>query len=128
MMNDPDLLGYVLTALAARDEPEPINWGVVASWAVPIIVAALGTLGYWLSHRAQKGDPEHRLIDQLQEQLDAASARSDKQDARMGRIEGELDRFKKRERIRDEYIATLRRHIENGDPPPAPPWPEGLND
>jgi hypothetical protein len=107
---------------------EPINWGVVASFVVPIVVASLGAWGYYVSHRAQKGTPEHALIDQLQEQLDRADARSDKQDARMEKIEAELGRFKKREQIRDEYINKLRRHIEAGMPPPPPPWPDGLYD
>lgn len=126
-MTKNELLALAITA-ATHNTPEPINWGVVGSVAVPIIVAGLGALGYWLSHRAQKGDPEHRMIDQLQEQLDAASKRSDKQDERMARIENELDRFKRRERIRDEYINQLRAHILAGNPPPPPDWPQGIYD
>ena len=107
---------------------EPINWTVVAQVLVPIVVAGLGTWGYAISKKAQKGTRENAIIDQLQEQVDKADERSDKQDARMARIEKELDRFKVRERIRDDYIVTLRRHIEIGAPPPPPPWPAGLND
>lgn len=107
---------------------EPINWTVVAQVAVPVIVAIVGVWGVKAGSKAQKGSRENLIIDQLQEQVDKASARSDKQDERMGRIEKELDRFKMRERIRDEYINRLRAHILAGNPPPPPDWPQGLYD
>lgn len=105
---------------------EPINWTVVAQVLVPIVTGVLGVWGYHISKKAQKGDRENKIIDQLQETLDASNTRSDKQDERMSRIEKELDRFKMRERIRDEYINKLRAHINAGSPPPPPEWPEGL--
>lgn len=107
---------------------DPINWGVLFGWAVPIVVAIIGALGVWISHKVQQGSPEHKMIGLLQEQLDKSDERSDKQDARMEKIEGEIRKFKRREQIRDDYIVRLREHINSGSPPPPPPWPEGLYD
>jgi len=117
--------------IAASAEPikqAPFNWAVFASIVVPIAVAGLGALGLWVSHRTQKGSRENILIDQLQEQLDRADDRSDKQDARMGQIEARLQAVERISRGRLEYIYVLRRHISNGEPPPAPEWPPGIND
>lgn len=107
---------------------DPINWGVVASVVVPIVVAGLGTLAAVAAKRTQKGSRENALIDQLQEQLDKADKRSDKQDERMLRIENKLTILERVSRIRLEYIYALRRHIDAGNPPPAPDWPVGAND
>jgi chaperonin cofactor prefoldin len=68
-----------------------------------------------------KGKPENALIDQLQEELSRLGTRIDT-------LESEQNKAKKRERIRDDYINKLRRHIEAGFPPPPPEWPEGLYD
>lgn len=105
---------------------EPINWGVVASVVVPTLALAVTAWGYRLSHKAQRGTTEERTITQLYKQLEEADKRSDKQDARMARIEAEQANSKKRERLRDNYISALRHHIDTNQGPPAPPWPEGL--
>lgn len=49
-----------------------------------------------------------------------------KQDERMERLEARLDASVVRERIRDDYIAQLRQHIVDGNPPPPPVWPAEL--
>lgn len=94
------------------------NWAVASPWIVGII----GLAGMWLTTKIQhKGKPENALIDQLQEELT-------RQGQRIDGLETEQTKFKKRERIRDDYINKLRRHIEAGMPPPPPEWPDGLYD
>jgi hypothetical protein len=98
-----------------------------------VIVAVIGFGGAWVTSKVQnKGRPENALIDQLQEQIasdriakesEMAAMRSDIAD-----LKAEQQKSKKRERIRDDYINKLRRHIEAGSPPPPPEWPEGLYD
>ena len=112
--------------------PEPINWGVVASWAVPVIVAFIAAWGGIASHKAQKGSPEHAMITLLQAQMeadrDANKETTDAMKQDIAALKAEQNKSKKREQIRDNYIVKLRRHIEDGSPPPPPPWPEGLYD
>lgn len=94
------------------------EWTIVGS----VAVAVLGVCGTWLANKIQhKGKPENALIDQLQEELARQSGRIDS-------LESEQNKAKRRERIRDDYINKLRRHIEAGMPPPPPEWPEGLYD
>jgi hypothetical protein len=95
-----------------------INWTVVASILAPFLVLC----GTWLTVKIQhKGKPENALIDQLQEEM--SSMRGDITD-----LKNEQQKSRRRERIRDDYINKLRRHIEEGKPPPAPEWPAGLYD
>jgi hypothetical protein len=78
------------------------------------MIGALGVgyLTYRASNRKLKSDGPHQMIDQLQEELrDLRAERA--RDA--GRI-----------RRQDDYIAVLRRHIADHQPPPPPAWPEGL--
>jgi outer membrane murein-binding lipoprotein Lpp len=94
------------------------EWTIVGS----VAVAAITVCGTWLATKVQhKGKPENALIDQLQEEMGAM--RQDITD-----LKTEQQKSKRRERIRDDYINKLRRHIEDGNPPPAPDWPEGLYD
>ena len=94
------------------------DWAVVGS----VAVAVVGVCGTWLAQRIQhKGRPENALIDQLQEEVARHAGRIDG-------LESEQRKSKKREMIRDNYINKLRRHIEDGNPPPPPEWPDGLYD
>lgn len=115
------------------------GWQLFAGIGGTVLVALITGIFAVRSNRAQKGSRENRIIDQLQENLDrterlrkedreAASTRSDKQDARMAKIETRLYVVEKVSRIRLEYIYELRRHIANGEPPPAPDWPPGIHD
>lgn len=104
------------------------EWFKLAQIGVPVIVACIGAIAYWVNHQAQKGIPEHRLIDQLQEQLDKSEARSDKQDERFARIEAKLGLLERTNRILLEYTYALRRHIAERRDPPAPEWPSGIHD
>jgi hypothetical protein len=97
---------------------------VTVDWAAvgPYVVAVIGFGGAWLTSKIQnKGRPENVLIDQLQEELTRHASR-------IGSLESEQTKAKRRERIRDDYINKLRRHIEDGNPPPPPVWPDGLYD
>ena len=104
-------------------------------WALagPVIVGMIAVVGTLVSTRIQhKGKPENALIDQLQEQIkdDRESRERElaRQDARISALELEQRKSKRRELIRDNYINRLREHINAGNPPPPPEWPEGLYD
>jgi len=95
-----------------------IDWPAVGPYVVAVITGCVA----WMTTKIQhKGKPENALIDQLQEELSRLGTRIDT-------LESEQNKAKKRERIRDDYINKLRRHIEAGFPPPPPEWPEGLYD
>ena len=106
-----------------------IDWTVIAA----VTVAAIAAGGTYLAARVQnKGRPEHALIDQLQEEVTSLRTEKSKEMTEMKKdiaeLKAEQSKAKRRERIRDDYINKLRRHIEDGNPPPAPDWPEGLYD
>jgi hypothetical protein len=75
--------------------------GVVA--AVAVVIAAIIARGK---------SRENQLIDQLQEEL--------------GRAADERERSARRDRILQNYIYQLNKHIVEGLGPPPPPWPEEL--
>lgn len=91
-----------------------------------------GLVTVWVARLQNKGRPEHALIDQLQEQIESMSKEKAQDIAAMKRdiadLKLEQRESKRREAIRDNYINKLRRHIEDGNPPPPPEWPEGLYD
>jgi len=93
-----------------------INWAVASPW----IVALISLVGLWFTAKIQhKGRPENALIDQLQEEMTAM--RGD-----ISALKTEQNKARRREMIRDNYINRLRDHINAGNPPPPPEWPEGL--
>lgn len=98
-------------------------------WVTTAIAAVLGLAGAWVGTRFQRGTPENRLIDQLQEELAARDKRITDLEAshadRIGRLEARQDRSEKREQILRDYISRLRRHIDTDQGPPAPDWPDG---
>lgn len=98
----------------------PEAWAALTS-SMPTIVVALiaGVAGIAVAILNRGGARENALIDQLQEQVKTALERAAATDAR-------LDASLRRERIRDDYIHTLRDHIDQGKKPPSPPWPDGL--
>jgi hypothetical protein len=106
-----------------------IDWAIVS----PIVVALFGMGGMWLTAKIQhKGRPENALIDQLQEQIlsDRAATKetTDVMKADIKELKDEQRKAKRREQVRDNYIIKLREHINLGNPPPPPEWPEGLYD
>ena len=95
-----------------------IDWTLIG----PLVVGLIAAVAGWVTTRIQhRGKPENALIDQLQEEM--TTMRKDIADLKL-----EQNQAKKRERIRDDYINKLRRHIEAGMPPPPHEWPEGLYD
>jgi outer membrane murein-binding lipoprotein Lpp len=93
-----------------------IDWAIIS----PTVVGVLGMAGMWLTAKIQhKGRPENALIDQLQEEM--VAMRGD-----ISTLKLEQSKAKRREMIRDNYINKLREHINAGNPPPPPEWPEGL--
>lgn len=84
-------------------------WSAIPSLAMSLVAGGVAVLVALLN---RGGVRENALIDQLQEQVASVSKR--------------LDESLRRERIRDDYIHTLRDHIDQGKKPPSPPWPEGL--
>lgn len=118
---------------------EPINWQVVAQVLVPIVTGVLGVWGYHISKKAQKGDRENKIIDQLQETIaerdtfwqgQIAEVKATANDAKetAGRAEAKANKSERRERILQDYAAALRQQVERGDPPPPIAWPLELND
>lgn len=106
-----------------------IDWTIIGG----IIVAAIAAGGTFLGVRVQnKGRPEHALIDQLQEEVNSLRDDKAKDMAEMKRdiadLKDEQRKSRARELVLADYINKLRRHIELGNPPPAPEWPAGLYD
>ncbi|WNM72243.1 hypothetical protein SEA_GUSANITA_22 [Arthrobacter phage Gusanita] len=109
------------------------EWQPLLTWAGGILVALIAGASAWLTAKIQhKGRPEHALIDQLQEEVASLRKGRDEEIAVMKKdiadLKTEQNKSKKRERIRDDYINKLREHINAGNPPPPPAWPEGLYD
>lgn len=107
-----------------------IDWATILPTAV---VAVIGAAGGWLTMTIQhKGKPENALIDQLQEQIQsnriATKETTDAMKADIVELKAEQAKARRREMIRDNYINKLRDHINAGNPPPPPEWPEGLYD
>lgn len=107
-----------------------IEWSTVLPTTVVAVIAACGG---WLTTKIQhRGKPENALIDQLQEQIkddrEARERETASMKADIADLKEEQRKSKKRERIRDDYINKLRDHINAGNPPPPPAWPDGLYD
>ena len=117
------------------------------------VLALLGTvLTTWITQRflskRAKSDDTQKLIDQLQEERDAADKRRNEADRRhiqelagvraeltalrteVGEARHEIDeakaRAERRELVFFDYAAALRWHIDQGKGPPPPPWPAAL--
>lgn len=106
-----------------------IGFEHIAPWIPAAITAIVAIVTVKVQH---KGKPENALIDQLQEQItsDRAATKdtTDAMKADIKDLKDEQKKAKKRELIRDNYINKLRDHINAGNPPPPPEWPEGLYD
>lgn len=106
-----------------------IEWSTVGPYIVAVITGGVA----WLTAKIQhKGKPENALIDQLQEQIkddrEARELETAAMKADIAELRAEQNKAKRRERIRDDYINRLREHINLGNPPPPPAWPDGLYD
>lgn len=113
------------------------------------LVAALATVGTvltaWMTQRSisrrAKSDAAQAMIDQLQEERDAAEERhadaiaslDHRRAEELGGVRRELadlrhrmDGMEDRELAFSDYVAALRDHIEQRLGPPPPPWPAAL--
>ena len=75
-----------------------------------VIAAAWFT--YRGSNRKLASDSGQQMIDQHQEEI--------------AELRKEIGVLRRTQRIQGDYIGVLRMHIAEGNPPPAPPWPENL--
>ena len=106
------------------------------------ILALLGTvLTTWITQRflskRAKSDDTQKLIDQLQEERDAADKRRNEADrrhsqelagvrAQVDKLDERVQRMESRELAFFDYASQLRWHIDQGKGPPPPPWPAVL--
>lgn len=96
-----------------------VDWGSITTVFQGVggtLILAAGAMLTWRKAHDESQDAEADRID----------AHMDRQDDRIKRLECRLDASLRRERIRDDYIASLRQHIVDGKPPPPPTWPEAL--
>ena len=93
-----------------------LTWVQVAQTIMVALVALLGGIATWRTAHTQSEDAEGKRLE----------AHMDRQDRRIEALELENERAKRRERVRDDYIQQLRKHISDGSPPPPPPWPTSL--
>lgn len=107
-----------------------------------VVAAALGLWGIFAAHKAQKGTPENRLIDQQQEDIQALKADmaqmktdhvTEMANLKLERAE-ETREFKRRmsaiedrDRVYIPHILMLNRHIEMEIGPPAPAIPSVID-
>lgn len=87
-------------------------------WILPVILGAIATSGVWLSVLVTKRSNDRKqLADEVsgyRAEVRALTTRQDTLNARNFTL--------------INYASILRAHIDRGDPPPSPPWPEGLYD
>lgn len=75
-----------------------------------LITAGFGLLGAVLAARSKANS---ELIDDLRAEVDRHAVR--------------LERVETTNRLLVDYAEQLRQHIADGNPPPPPAWPAGLN-
>lgn len=75
-----------------------------------VIAAAWFT--YRGSNRKLTSDSGFQLLNEHQEEI--------------AELRKEIAVLRRNQRIQGDYIGVLRMHIADGNPPPAPPWPENL--
>lgn len=104
------------------------------TWAFGLVVVVMGIWSAWQTARSSTRKTETEssisLLTEYREALDdlraeLATERSERKAAEAV-MTARIDRLVRHERISDDYIARLRQHILNGQPPPPPAWPEGL--
>ena len=82
--------------------------------AATIAVAGITVAGVIFANRTQRGSREHKMVDQLQEQMTTMQKR--------------MDGFEARDQVYIPHILRLNWHIEQGKGPPAPPIPKVILD
>lgn len=96
---------------------QEFDW--VAIGSVFTILLGSGGLGVFINKKIPRHTQLVEIVADLQEERD-------KSNGRIETLEGRLELLEVKQRLRDDYIALLRMHINNGYPPPPPEWPAGL--
>lgn len=86
------------------------------------VVGALGSGGYFAARGKNKTD----LLDQYQEDRKSDRDRMDKQDVKIEAQDSKIQTLLRREITMRNYVLELRRHIDEGKPPPPPAMPAEL--
>lgn len=104
--------------------------------SIPVALLALsGTVATilftWLKFRRSQTSADRNLgYDQIQEDLtnERADRRANEATLRadISSLKMELAAVRLEMRIKDDYIGTLRRHIDQRKDPPPPEWPAAL--
>lgn len=79
-----------------------------------VLVGLIGGAGVFYANRTQRGSREHRMVDQLQEEMKTMRKR--------------MDAFEARDKVYIPHILKLMLHIDQGLGPPAPPIPKVILD
>lgn len=119
------------------EAPTPPYSGTTQDWltyVVGIIVLAVGGWSTYKNARSTNRRTEQEgsisLLTEYREALEDLRAElATERTERKGvedRLTARIDGLISRERLRDDYIQSLRRHISEGLPPPPPEWPPGL--
>ena len=96
-----------------------VDWSTVLAAGITAVVALI--VG-WLGARGKRREDTQLLIDQLQEERNIyAKALGEEREAHNIR----LDRMWTDKAMSRAYVAQLRTHIYQGNPPPPPAPPEG---
>lgn len=82
--------------------------------AATIAVAGITVAGVIFANRTQRGSREHKMVDQLQQQMETMQKR--------------MDAFEARDQVYIPHILRLNWHIEQGKGPPAPAIPKVILD
>ena len=93
-----------------------LTWVQALQTILIAFATLLGGIATWRTAHTQSEDAEGKRLE----------AHMDRQDRRIEALEHENELSKHRERVRDDYIQQLRKHISDGSPPPPPQWPHAL--
>lgn len=96
---------------------------VIGALVVALISALVGIVTVWMKDKRDYQTAlmaaNDKLVDQLQEE------RSEIKD-KLHRVSMKVDGLMLQGRYKDDYINSLRSHIEQGNPPPPPGYPPEL--
>lgn len=79
-----------------------------------VLVGLIGGAGVFYANRTQRGSREHKMVDQLQEEMKTMRNR--------------MDAFEARDKVYIPHILKLMLHIDQSKGPPAPPIPKVILD
>ena len=92
---------------------------IVAVSTVLSVLLGSGVLAAFVNKSIPKHTQLLEIVQDIQEERTNDRAKIEKLETRMEMMES-------KQKIRDDYIAALRMHINDGLPPPPPEWPPSL--